>query len=238
MDWPDDEFEAFLRRFQPYKPRPLPTRRWTGIVVAAVAVLVVAVALPMWFAVEAPTRDSLQAPSSSTTATSTSQGGTSQERPSEPLRAETPIRVPRALTRPSVERKDTAPAVSGSPTIQFRGTKPPPDPPPSNGPVDATDDAGSQRLRVDGVIRPPIKVFDVRPVYPDDAQAAGIQGTIILGVVIGKDGAVIEAMVLRSIPELDRAAIDAVRQWRFQPTLVNGEPVEVEMSVTVQFTLR
>jgi periplasmic protein TonB len=127
--------------------------------------------------------------------------------------------------------------VSSSPTIRFRGTKPP-DPLPSNGRVDARNDASSQRLRVGGAIRPPIKVWDVRPVYPENAQADGIQGTIILGVVVGEDGTVTETAVLRSIPELDQAAIDAVRQWRFEPTLLNGEPVEVEMSVTVQFSLQ
>ena len=80
-------------------------------------------------------------------------------------------------------------------------------------------------------------MFDVRPVYPEDAQAAGISGIVILGIVIGEDGSVIDTEVLRSIPELDQAAIDAVNQWLFEPTLLNGEPVEVEMSVTVQFTL-
>ena len=235
MDWPDDEFVAFLRRFQPHKPRPLPpTHHRTGIAVVAIAFLVVAVALPMWFAMERSTDEALQAPSSAPTVESSSQGGTSQERPSELLPAE-PIPVSRRQARPPVE--EDAPTVSSSPTLQFRGTKPP-DPPPSNGPVDATNDAGSQRLRVGGVIPAPQKLFDVRPVYSENAQAAGIQGTIILGVVIGEDGAVTETVVLRSIPELDQAAVDAVRQWRFEPTLVNGEPVEVEMNVTVQFSLQ
>jgi protein TonB len=51
-------------------------------------------------------------------------------------------------------------------------------------------------------------------------------------------GTVIEARVLRSITELDQAAIDAVSQWRFESTLLNGEPIEVEMNVTINFTLR
>ena len=87
-------------------------------------------------------------------------------------------------------------------------------------------------------MRPPTKLVDVKPEYPEDARAAGIHGVVILDIVIGEDGSVIEARVIRSIPELDQAAIDAVRQWRFEPTLLNGEPVEVEMNVTVNFTPR
>ena len=52
------------------------------------------------------------------------------------------------------------------------------------------------------------------------------------------DGSVIETRIIKSIPELDQAAIDAVRQWQFEPTLLNGEAVEVEMNVVVNFTLR
>lgn len=88
------------------------------------------------------------------------------------------------------------------------------------------------------VIKPPIKVVDVRPEYPEGAQAAGIEGLVILDIVIAEDGSVLETQVLRSIPELDQAAIDAVSQWQFETTLLNGEPVEVEMTVTVNFTLQ
>lgn len=79
---------------------------------------------------------------------------------------------------------------------------------------------------------------NVDPVYPEDAQAAGIEGLVELDIVIGEDGRVIQILVVRSIPELDEAAIDAVSQWRFEPTLLNGEPVEVAMKVTINFTLR
>jgi protein TonB len=61
---------------------------------------------------------------------------------------------------------------------------------------------------------------------------------VVLQIAIGEDGSVIEALVLRSIPMLDQAAIDAVIQWVYQPTLLNGMPVEVEMTVTINFTLR
>jgi protein TonB len=81
-------------------------------------------------------------------------------------------------------------------------------------------------------------LVDVRPVYPEGAQTAGIDGVVILAIVIGEDGSVIETEVLSSIPELDQAAIDAVSQWLFETTLLNGEPVEIEMVVTVNFTLQ
>jgi len=97
--------------------------------------------------------------------------------------------------------------------------------------------AAHRRVRVPEV-RPPAKVFDVRPVYPEDARAAGIEGVVILDIVIGEDGAVLDSQVLRSILALDRAAVNAVQQWRFAPTVLNGEPVEVEMTVTVNFTLQ
>jgi TonB family protein len=109
--------------------------------------------------------------------------------------------------------------------------------PPPNGAVSAAGAAQARRIKVGGAVKPPVKVFDVRPEYPDDAQEAGIQGTVVLGIVIAGDGSVIDTEVLRSIPELDQAATDAVKQWQFEPTLLNGEPVEVEMSVTIQFTL-
>jgi TonB family protein len=108
----------------------------------------------------------------------------------------------------------------------------------SNGSVSVSRGAANRRLRVGGAVRAPMKLVDVKPVYPDDARAAGIEGVIVLDIVIGEDGSVIEARVLRSIPQLDQAAIDAVRQWKFEPTLLNGEPVEIEMNVTVSFTVR
>ena len=99
------------------------------------------------------------------------------------------------------------------------------------------DPAQNQRVRVGGDIKEPKKIKDVKPVYPEDAKNAGIQGIIILESIIGTDGSVQEAKVLRGVPQLDKAALDAVMQWRYTPTLLNGEPVEVVMTVTVTFTL-
>ena len=102
----------------------------------------------------------------------------------------------------------------------------------------ATTASTGAPLRVGGDIKEPTKIKDVKPVYPADALAAGIQGVVILEAVIAPSGYVSDARVLRSVPGLDQAAIDSVRQWEFTPTLLNGVPVSVIMTVTVNFTLR
>ena len=82
-----------------------------------------------------------------------------------------------------------------------------------------------------------MKLVDVRPVYPPEAQAARVQGIVILEAVIGTDGHIRDVKVLQSIPLLDQAAIDAVKQWVYSPALMNGQPVAVAITVTVNFTL-
>ena len=93
-------------------------------------------------------------------------------------------------------------------------------------------------VRVGGNIPIPTKIRDVKPVYPADAQGSGVQGIVIIEATIDPAGKVSDARVLRSIPLLDKAAIDAVRQWEYTPTLVGGRPVPVIMTVTVNFTLQ
>lgn len=96
----------------------------------------------------------------------------------------------------------------------------------------------SQPVRPGGQISMPKKVREIAPAYPAIAQAARVHGIVILEAVIGEDGRVRDAKVLRSIPLLDQAALDAVRQWEYSPTLLNGVPVAVVMTVTVKFDLR
>ena len=91
---------------------------------------------------------------------------------------------------------------------------PPPPPPP--------DGNGLQPIRVGGTIKTPTKTHDVRPVYPQEALDARASGVVILEAVIDEQGNVRSARVLRSIPMFDQAAIDAVKGWRFMPTLLNG----------------
>ena len=118
---------------------------------------------------------------------------------------------------------------------------PPPPPPPPPGPAGLapiTGPNGVSPLRLGGDIHVPTKLKDVPAAYPPGAREAGVQGVVILEAVIDESGNVSTARVLRSIPLLDQAAIDAVRQWQFTPTLLNGAPVPVVMTVTINFTLR
>ena len=95
-----------------------------------------------------------------------------------------------------------------------------------------------QPVPVGGKIRPPVKLRDVAPVYPAIAQAARVAGVVIIETIIDADGRVQSARVLRSIPLLDAAALAAVTQWTYTPTLLNGTAVPVIMTVTVRFELR
>ena len=92
-------------------------------------------------------------------------------------------------------------------------------------------------LRIGGVIRQPQRVRDVQPVYPQLALISRTQGIVIIEATIGADGRVMNARVLRSAPLLDQAALEAVRQWEYTPTTLNGVAVPVIMTVTVAFTL-
>jgi protein TonB len=101
---------------------------------------------------------------------------------------------------------------------------PPPPPAPAPAP-----------MRVGGDIRPPRKLQHVAPVYPAIAAQARIAGTVVLEATISRSGVVSDVRVLRSVPLLDAAAVDAVRQWRYEPTRLNGEPVAVLLTVTIRF---
>ena len=90
-------------------------------------------------------------------------------------------------------------------------------------------------VRVGGDIPQPVRTEYVAPVYPALAQAAKMQGTVIIEATIGPDGRVTDVRVLRPTPILDAAAIEAVRKWRYTPTMLNGVAVPVMMPVTVNF---
>jgi TonB family protein len=91
-------------------------------------------------------------------------------------------------------------------------------------------------VRVGGQIKPPTKVKDVKPIYPAIAQSARVSGSVTIEATIGEDGKVADAKVVRSVPLLDQAALDAVRQWEYMPTLLNGVPVPVVTTITINFT--
>ncbi len=92
-------------------------------------------------------------------------------------------------------------------------------------------------MRVGGAIKEPKKTRDVKPIYPPVAQAAKISGLVILEATISKEGDVENVKILRGIPMLNQAATDAVRQWKYTPSTLNGVPVDVIMTVTVNFQL-
>ncbi len=88
----------------------------------------------------------------------------------------------------------------------------------------------------DGIARPR-KIKDVKPIYPQAAMASQATGTVLIEATIGADGKVHNARVLRSVAALDRAALDAVRQWEYEPSLLNGLAVAVTMVIVVTFSL-
>jgi protein TonB len=92
-------------------------------------------------------------------------------------------------------------------------------------------------VRVGGEIVPPKKIKDVKPVYPSEALQAKVSGIVIIEATIGIDGRVTDARIIRSIPILDEAALTAVRQWEFTPTILAGQPTPIIMSVTINFQL-
>jgi protein TonB len=117
---------------------------------------------------------------------------------------------------------------AGAPVGVIPGATPPPPPPPSP----------QQPLHLHAGIKPPRRIEDAKPIYPALALTARQEGVVILETIIDVHGAVETVHVLRGYPLLDQAAIDAVRQWRFAPALLNGQPVPVVMTVTVNFSLR
>lgn len=107
----------------------------------------------------------------------------------------------------------------------------------SSTPVAVPKVATPQRVRVSQGVVSGLKVKDVKPSYPPLARQARIQGTVVLHAVISKDGSIVNLTLVSGHPMLAPAAIDAVKQWKYKPYLLNGEPVEVDTEVQVNFTL-
>jgi periplasmic protein TonB len=97
--------------------------------------------------------------------------------------------------------------------------------------------AAPSRIRVGGNVQQAKMLRMVQPVYPAIAKTAHISGTVILHAIISKDGNVEQLEYVSGPPLLMRAAMDAVKQWRYQPTLLNSDPVEVDTTISVVFTL-
>jgi protein TonB len=111
---------------------------------------------------------------------------------------------------------------------------PPPPPPPK---VEAPKPVTPQRIRVGGNVQAAMAIRAPKPSYPPLAKQARIQGVVRLNAVIGKDGTIQDLKAASGHPLLVPAALEAVRQWLYKPTLLNGEPVEVVTVIDVNFTL-
>ncbi len=107
----------------------------------------------------------------------------------------------------------------------------------SSTPVAVPKIATPQRVRVSSGVSSGLLIRKVSPTYPPLARQARIQGTVILQAEISKDGTIKNLQLISGHPMLAPAAIEAVKQWRYKPYLLNGEPVEVETQVQVNFTL-
>lgn len=96
-----------------------------------------------------------------------------------------------------------------------------------------------KRIRIGGDVEAAHVITRVDPVYPEAAKAAGVHGIVILHAVIGKDGTPLSLRVMNGEvdPQLARSAVEAVSRWRYRSTLLNGEPVEVDTTIEVNFTL-
>jgi protein TonB len=102
----------------------------------------------------------------------------------------------------------------------------PPPPPPKQ-----------QRIKLGGQVVAAKLLAQPQPVYPPLARQARIQGNVVLHAIIDKDGRVGELQVISGHPLLVQSALDAVKNWRYQPTQLNGDPVEVDTTITVTFVL-
>lgn len=107
----------------------------------------------------------------------------------------------------------------------------------SSTPVATVKAAAPQRVRVSSGVAAGQLLSKIQPPYPPLARQARIQGSVLLSAIIGKDGTIQNLKVISGHPMLTQAALDAVKQWRYKPYLLNGEPVEVETQVQVNFTL-
>ena len=109
---------------------------------------------------------------------------------------------------------------------------------PRGGPTspDATEGTGTGPLRITGGdIKPPVRTVYVAPIYPEIARAARVSGTVVVECTIDPSGRVVDARVITGHALLNESALDAVRQWRYEPTRLNRVPVAVLMTVTVRF---
>jgi protein TonB len=131
---------------------------------------------------------------------------------------------------PAVAAPDVAGVPGGTGNVMGgigTGAAPPPPPPP----------ATPSRIKVGGAVQAASLVNQVKPEYPPIAQSAHVQGTVVLHAIIAKDGSVEKLQYVSGPPLLMASAMSAVKEWKYRPTTLNGQPVEVDTTVQVVFSL-
>ena len=137
--------------------------------------------------------------------------------------------------RPMLAEDDRLPVpVQDTAALPAEAPPPPPPPPPSASPTSLEVEGRPPNA---GRIVEPRKLHSVPPVYPEDAKRARVQGTVVLECTISPEGRVTAVRVVRGIPLLDEAAIAAVKQWVYTPTMLDGKAVPVILTVTLNFKL-
>jgi protein TonB len=156
-----------------------------------------------------------------------------------------PPRIPQTVTMiddgPIVESMPGSAAFSGSPDGVFgvlpTQVAPPPKPTPPQTPPQRTEAAPPSRVRIGGIVQAAKILRQLKPIYPPLAKQARISGDVRLEAVISREGTVESLQVLSGHQLLIPAAIEAVSQWLYRPTLLNGDPVEVLTQIEVHFKL-
>jgi TonB family protein len=144
------------------------------------------------------------------------------------------LHVRRTVGSDGVNLQIAAPGVLPQTRMSAEGMVPPP-PPPST--YAGTLESPAQRIKVAANVQSAMIVKKVPPIYPQMAKSAGVQGVVRIAALIGKDGTMQELHVLEGPAMLIQAAMDAVKQWVYKPTMLNGDPVSVETTIDVNFTL-
>jgi periplasmic protein TonB len=106
------------------------------------------------------------------------------------------------------------------------------DNPARSSPSSASEDSRGRLYRVGGGVKAPRVISSPQPNYPQDARKGHAAGTIVIGLIVGSDGQIQDTKVQRGIsPELDQAAVDAVKMWKYDPATKDGKPVRVQIAV-------
>jgi periplasmic protein TonB len=124
---------------------------------------------------------------------------------------------------------------ASEPTISGPGLAPPP---PQPAPLPPVPSIKATPFRTGGQVQAANLIHQVNPVYPTLAKQTRTQGVVVMEAIISRDGSVESLRIVSGHPFLTQAAIDAVKQWKYRPTMLNGDPVDVITTITVTFTLQ